>query len=114
MRPGSSVGIVVIIMCILALIAGVWIQTARLHNTRAEYSAREANRSSYNASNYTVAGELYAVKPDGTEVVQDTNGRLWEIEGLTVSTHDKLLLEVKNNDTVVNVWTLVLTRSLDN
>lgn len=103
-----------ILLLAVALLGSTVMLSVTLNNTRQEYSAREANRSSYNASNYTVAGELYAVKPDGTEVVQDTNGRLWEIEGLTVGIHDKLLLEVKNNDTVVNVWTLVLTRSLDN
>lgn len=103
----------IINLLILLLVAALLASTAwlamTLHSTRAEYEARERNRNTYYTANYTVSAELYAVKPDGTEVVQDSNGRLWEIQGLKAGTHDKLLLEIHNNDTVEHVYVLLYT-----
>ena len=97
------------LLLVAALLASTAWLAMTLRNTRAEYDAREHNRSTYYAANYTVSAELYAVKPNGTEVVQDSNGRLWEIQGLKAGTHDKLLLEIHNNDTVEHVYVLLYT-----
>ena len=69
-----------------------------------EYKAQELQRTMYEQDNYTIAGELYAVTPNGVEVVEDEQGRLWEIPGLQVTRHDRLLLEIRNGNAVVNVW----------
>ena len=111
MNRNNPVGCLIIIVVIGILLAGIVLQTIRLHNIQTEYTARERNRTTYNASNYTITAELYAVKPNGTEIVIDANNKLWEIEGLSIGTHDKLLLEIRNNDTIVHVYTLVYTGS---
>ena len=98
-----------ILLLVAALLASTVMLSVTLRNTRAEYEARERNRNTYYTANYTVSAELYAVKPNGTEVVQDSNGRLWEIQGLKAGTHDELLLEVHNNDTVEHVYVLLYT-----
>ena len=98
-----------ILLLVAALLASTVMLSVTLHNTRAEYEARERNRSTYYTANYTVSAELYAVKPDGTEVVQDSNGRLWEIQGLKAGTHDELLLEIHNNNTMEHVYVLLYT-----
>ena len=106
MRRTNPVGIIMLILIVGALLTGIIVQSVRLHNTQQEYSNREANRNTYYTKNYTVTAELYAVKPNGTEIVQDSNGRLWEIEGLTIGVHDRLMLKVQDSDTVIEVWTL--------
>ena len=93
-----------LIIIIAILLLGMFWQAKQLAHLREVYDAREYTRSTYDAENYHVAGELYAVKPDGTEIVQDTNGRLWEIPGLKVTRFNKLLLEVRNGNTISNVW----------
>ena len=92
--------VIVMIIDIIISLAGFGIQTYRLNKTNQEYHMREVNRNNYYNNNYTINAELYAVKPDGTEIVQDSSGKLWEIQGLKVGTHDKLKLDIKNNEVV--------------
>lgn len=103
MNRRNPIGIILVLAIIIGLVAGVWVQTQRARTAQQRYTDREDTLHSYNLSNYYVNAELYAVKPDGTEVVEDTNGKLWEIEGLQITRHDRLLLEVRN-DTVTNVY----------
>jgi hypothetical protein len=105
MRQSNAVGLLIVIVVVVACIAGMVIQTHRLHETQAQYTNRETTLHEYNVANYYVTAELYAVTPDGVEVVVDNNGKLWEIEGLKITRHDRLLLEVRNSDTVTHVWT---------
>lgn len=87
----------------------VWFLANSIKIVKQQYNEREYNLATYNQANYNITGELYAVKPDGTEVVVDAAGKLWEIPDLKITRHDKLLLEVKDN-IVINVWVLSYTR----
>lgn len=103
-RKHNVVRTLFIITLIIALIIGFFWMRSQLMNERSNYMSREANLEVYASNNYSITGELYAVKPDGTEVVEDINGKLWEIPGLKITRHDKLLLEIRDGHTVANVW----------
>ena len=100
----SVVTIIIIVILIGALLA----QTLRLHNTQQDYTMREYNRTLYNTNNYYVTAQLYAVKTDQSMVLQDSNGKLWETEALSITPHDTLLLEIHNSSVLTNVWKNVL------
>jgi hypothetical protein len=97
-------GTVAIILLVLAALVVAWVCIKGVTTMREEYRQEELNRTLYAQDNYTITGELYAVTPDGVEVVEDETGRLWEIPGLHITRHDRLLLEVRNGNAVVNVW----------
>lgn len=99
----NNTHLVALLFALLVALIYISIYAVSMKNTAKEYSAREANRSIYNTHNYSVEGELYAVKPNGTEVVIDSTGRLWEVEGLKVGTHDRVMIEI-HNDEVSRVW----------
>ena len=96
-------GRVFVILLIFALVVGLIIQTLQVRGLSTTITDRENTRLLYDRSNYYITAELYAVKPDGTEVVEDENGRLWEINGLHINRYHRLLLEVRN-DVVTHVW----------
>ena len=96
-------GRVFVILLIFALVVGLIIQTLQVRGLSTTLTDRENTRLLYDRSNYYITAELYAVKPDGTEVVEDENGRLWEINGLHINRYHRLLLEVRN-DVVTHVW----------
>lgn len=97
-----SITALLFIAIIAVVLTGVY--SSKYHHLRMENEANTYVRETYASNNYSIAAELYAVKPNGTEVVEDANGRLWEIPGLKITRHDRLLLEVKNSNEVVNVW----------
>ena len=97
-----SITALLVIAIIAVVLTGVY--SSKYHHLRMENEANTYVRETYASNNYSIAAELYAVKPNGTEVVEDANGRLWEIPGLKITRHDRLLLEVKNSNEVVNVW----------
>lgn len=101
--------VILLVLVAVALAVGLLLQTHTLHNTQLDYANRTSTLNDYNQANYYITGELYAVKPDGTQVVEDANGKLWEITDLHITRHDKLLLEIRNSDTVTHVWTEVWT-----
>ena len=101
-RPNHT-GRVIVILLIFALVTGLIIQTFRVQGLSTTITDRENTRLTYDRSNYYITAELYAVKPDGTEVVADETGKLWEINGLRVTRFDRLLLEIRN-DVVTHVW----------
>ena len=103
-KTSTKVSIAVMIGFIVAVIILCLYVTNTALKTTDEYKAQELQRTMYEQDNYTIAGELYAVTPDGVEVVEDELGRLWEIPGLHVRRHDGLLLEIRNGNAVVNVW----------
>lgn len=103
-KTSTKVSIAVMIGFIVAVIILCLCVTNNALKTTDEYKAQELQRTMYEQDNYTITGELYAVTPDGVEVVEDELGRLWEIPGLHVTRHDRLLLEVRNGNAVVNVW----------
>ena len=103
-KTSTKVSITVMIGFIVAVIILCLCVTNNALKTTDEYKAQELQRTMYEQDNYTITGELYAVTPDGVEVVEDELGRLWEIPGLHVTRHDRLLLEVRNGNAVVNVW----------
>ena len=103
-KISTKVSIAVMIGFIVAVIILCLYVTNTALKTTDEYKAQELQRTMYEQDNYTIAGELYAVTPDGVEVVEDELGRLWEIPGLQVTRHDRLLLEIRNGNAVVNVW----------
>lgn len=103
-KTSTKVSIAVMIGFIVAVIILCLYVTNNALKTTDEYKAQELQRTMYEQDNYTITGELYAVTPDGVEVVEDELGRLWEIPGLHVTRHDRLLLEVRNGNAVVNVW----------
>ena len=103
-KTSTKVSIAVMIGFIVAIIILCLCVTNNALKTTDEYKAQELQRTMYEQDNYTITGELYAVTPDGVEVVEDELGRLWEIPGLHVTRHDRLLLEVRNGNAVVNVW----------
>ena len=92
-----------IFLVIVALALGVAFQTIRVGKLQQDLADRETTRLTYDRSNYYTTAELYAVKPDGTEVVEDETGKLWEINGLRINRFDRLLLEIRN-DVVTHVW----------
>lgn len=97
-----SITALLIIAIIAVILTGVY--SSKYHHLRMENEANTYVRETYASNNYSIAAELYAVKPNGTEVVEDANGKLWEIPGLKITRHDRLLLEIKNSNEVVNVW----------
>ena len=97
-----SITALLVIAIIAVVLTGVY--SSKYHHLQMENEANTYVRETYASNNYSIAAELYAVKPNGTEVVEDANGRLWEIPGLKITRHDRLLLEVKNSNEVVNVW----------
>ena len=103
-KTSTKVSIAVMIGFIVAVIILCLYVTNTALKTTDEYKAQELQRTMYEQDNYTITGELYAVTPDGVEVVEDELGRLWEIPGLHVTRHDRLLLEIRNGNAVVNVW----------
>lgn len=103
MRNTDTRGWLWTLLLFAVLAGGLIIQTVRLTRLSDEYTLREHTRSEYTTHNYTVTGELYAVKPDGTEVLTDSTGKLWEVEDLSIGTHDRVLIEVRN-DQVIHVW----------
>ena len=109
MREGRSVGIIIILIAFLITIGGWVIQSCRLASTKQEYNMREAHRAAYNESNYNIIGELYAVTPEGVDVLRDTKGNMWEVPGLyNITRKDNLILEVENNElskVMIIVWT---------
>lgn len=103
MQRYNTAGVLITLLIIFALVITACVFARQARTAQQRYTDREDTLHSYNLSNYYVNAELYAVKPDGTEVVEDTNGKLWEVEGLKITRHDRLLLEVRN-DTVVKVY----------
>lgn len=97
-----SITALLVIAIIAVILTGVY--SSKYHHLQMENEANTYVRETYANNNYSIAAELYAVKPNGTEVVEDANGRLWEIPGLKITRHDRLLLEIKNSNEVVNVW----------
>lgn len=100
--------IIAIVLVIVILVIGICLQTIKLHSIINDYSMREINRNNYNSKNYTVSAELYAVTPDGIEVLQDINGKLWEVPDLHITRHDCLILEIKNDElskVMIIAWT---------
>ena len=97
-----SITALLVIAIIAVVLTGVY--SSKYHHLQMENEANTYVRETYASNNYSIAAELYAVKPNGTEVVEDANGRLWEIPGLKITRHDRLLLEIKNSNEVANVW----------
>ena len=107
MRRYNPVAILVLILAIIVPLVLGSIATRRAEKMVQQYKDKESVLQEYNTANYYITGELYAVTPDGVQVIEDANGRLWEIADLHITRHNKLLLEVHNTNTVTHVWTEV-------
>lgn len=71
------------------------------------------NRSPH--ADYQLRASLYAMGVDGTELLKDEHGELWEVEGYDLTFDDALLLDMCNNSTptdftddeIFNIWKYV-------
>ena len=89
---------IIIDLLAIMVIVSIIITLSTNHQLK-DYKMREINRMNYQASNYTVIGELYATTPEGVKIIQDVRGNLWEAPGLyEITRQDILVLEIENNE----------------
>lgn len=56
------------------------------------------------ASPYLRVAQLYAIKPDETFILKDTEGDLWEVDkSVNISENDQLLLEIDGKN-ITHIW----------
>lgn len=107
----NPVAIVILVILIVIPLTFGFIEAHKAQKATQLYKERESSLYEYNSANYYITGELYAVTPDGVKVILDANGKLWEIKDLHVTRHNRLLLEIRNTEEVIHVWTEVWTPS---
>lgn len=55
-------------------------------------------------SPYLRVAQLYAIKPDETFILKDTEGDLWEVnKSVNINENDQLLLEI-NGKNITHIW----------
>lgn len=57
---------------------------------------------------YQRVAQLYAIKPDGTFILKDTEGVLWEVDkSVNINENDRVLLEI-NGKNITHIWVEVV------
>lgn len=67
-------------------------------------SIQHKNEMEAQASPYLRVAELYAIKPDETFILKDTEGDLWEVDkSVNINENDLLLLEIDGKN-ITHIW----------
>lgn len=71
-------------------------------------SIQHKNEVEAQTSPYLRVAELYAIKPDETFILKDTEGDLWEVDkSVNINENDQLLLEI-NGKNITHIWVEVV------
>lgn len=90
--------IAIVLAVILVALAGILIARNIQHKNEVEAQA----------SPYLRVAQLYAIKPDETFILKDTEGDLWEVDkSVNISENDQLLLEI-NGKNITHIWVEVV------
>lgn len=90
--------IAIVLVVVLVALAIVLIARGIQHKNEVEAQA----------SPYLRVAELYAIKPDETFILKDTEGDLWEVDkSVNISENDQLLLEI-NGKNITHIWVEVV------
>lgn len=90
--------IAIVLAVILVALAGILIARGIQHK----------NEAKVQASPYLRVAELYAIKPDETFILKDTEGDLWEVDkSVNINENDQLLLEI-NGKNITHIWVEVV------
>lgn len=94
--------IVIVLAIVLVVLAIVLIARGIQHKNEVE--AMEVAQN----SPYLRVAQLYAIKPDETFILKDTEGDLWEVDkSVNISENDQLLLEI-NGKNITHIWVEVV------
>lgn len=86
--------IAIVLAIILVALAGILIARNIQHKNEVEAQA----------SPYQRVAQLYAIKPDGTFILKDTEGDLWEIDkSVNINENDWVLLEIDGKN-ITHIW----------
>ena len=87
--------IAIVLAIILVVLAGALI-VARGIQHKNEVEAQN--------SPYLRVAQLYAIKPDETFILKDTEGDLWEVDkSVSINENDQFLLEI-NGKNITHIW----------
>lgn len=90
--------VAIVLVVVLVALAGILIARNIQHKNEVEAQA----------SPYLRVAELYAIKPDETFILKDTEGDLWEVDkSVNISENDQLLLEI-NGKNITHIWVEVV------
>ena len=71
-------------------------------------SIQHKNEMEAQGSPYLRVAELYAIKPDETFILKDTEGDLWEVDkSVNINENDLLLLEIDGKN-ITHIWVEVV------
>ena len=91
--------IVIVLAIVLVVLAIVLIARGIQHKNEVEAAQN---------SPYLRVAQLYAIKPDETFILKDTEGDLWEVDkSVNISENDQLLLEI-NGKNITHIWVEVV------
>ena len=86
--------IAIVLAVILVALAVVLIARGIQHKNEVEAQA----------SPYLRVAQLYAIKPDETFILKDTEGDLWEVnKEVNINENDQLLLEISGKN-ITHIW----------
>lgn len=90
--------IAIVLAVVLVALAGILIARGIQHKNEVEAQA----------SPYLRVAQLYAIKPDETFILKDTEGDLWEVDkSVNISENDQLLLEIDGKN-ITHIWVEVV------
>ena len=90
--------IAIVLAVVLVALAGILVARGIQHKN--EVKAMEAAQN----SPYQRVAQLYAIKPDGTFILKDTEGDLWEVDkSVNINENDQLLLEISGKN-ITHIW----------
>lgn len=90
--------ITIVLAVVLVVLAVILIARGIQHNN--EVKAMEAAQN----SPYLRVAQLYAIKPDETFILKDTEGDLWEVDkSVNINENDQLLLEISGKN-ITHIW----------
>lgn len=90
--------IAIVLAVVLVALAGILIARNIQHKNEVEAQA----------SPYLRVAQLYAIKPDETFILKDTESDLWEVDkSVNISENDQLLLEIDGKN-ITHIWVEVV------
>lgn len=91
--------IAIVLAVILVALAGILIVARGIQHK---------NEVEVQANPYLRVAQLYAIKPDETFILKDTEGDLWEVDkSVNINENDQLLLEI-NGKNITHIWVEVV------
>lgn len=90
--------IAIVLAVVLVALAGILIARGIQHKN--EVAAMEAAQN----NPYQRVAQLYAIKPDETFILKDTEGDLWEVDkSVNINENDWVLLEIDGKN-ITHIW----------